>query len=218
MAGGLSMASAGGFRGGWRRTERVGEFGAIGGGLQLRNVPVVLPPSPIRRASGAARLRRPCGEARALTPAQEWVGLPHWRTKPMNELRVWGIRDVPTSARNEWEAIAAVAAKDPTARHVLQLHQENLQHAEGRIHALQFDQEGASLAEWGAIVLATADPVEKAVLTHHAYRLWCCGHLPLGVAQAPDSPARPAKPQLVTNFAPISHSDSLCICCPKPAC
>ena len=55
-----------------------------------------------------------------------------------------------------------------------------------------------SLAEWGAVVLRTADPVEKAVLTHRAYRLWCGGEIALGVAEAPDSPARPAKPELVS--------------------
>lgn len=140
---------------------------------------------------------RPCVEARALSPAQEWVGLPAWRTNPVNDLRVWGKRG-PTSARNEFGDIAsAVAKKSNVAVDVFQLHSEKLQRLEARVAELSFCSRGASLAEWGAIVLGTADPVEKAVFTHHAYYLWCNGELPLGVAEAPASPARPEKPELV---------------------
>ncbi|KAG0592405.1 hypothetical protein KC19_1G249700 [Ceratodon purpureus] len=177
-----------------RDSEARGEStGTIGYGHQLSRMHAFRTPS-LRSSSSQTR---PCVSARALTPAQEWVGLPHWRTKPMNELRVWGKRDVPTSARNEWEDIAAVATTDLNAHYKLQLHQEKLHSLEERIVKLKLEREIASLAEWGAIVLNTADPVEKAVLTHQAYRLWCRGDLPLGVAYAPDSPARPAKPELV---------------------
>eukprot|EP01018_Ginkgo_biloba_P015835 Gb_22758 [translate_table: standard] len=53
-----------------------------------------------------------------------------------------------------------------------------------------------SLAEWGALVLSTADPARKACLSHHAYKQWCQQKLPLGVVKAPDGPARPNKPIL----------------------
>lgn len=188
-----------------RRSEiSVGALGAIGDGHQLRRRGVFRPTIP--------NLRFPPGVVvRALTPAHEWVGLPHWRTKPMNERRVWGKRNVPTSATDEWEHVAAVVAKEANARHMVKLHSEKVQTAEGEIAELMLQQqEGASLAEWGAIVLGTADPVKKAVLTHHAYRLWCDGALPLGVADAPDWPARPAKPELVILHAANSHLCTLC--------
>ncbi|XP_024387509.1 uncharacterized protein [Physcomitrium patens] len=139
---------------------------------------------------------RACIEARVLSPAQEWVGLPEWRTNPVNELRLWGKRG-PTSSRNEWEDITKLAAKTANAGQVLQLHREKLENSEAKVDGLNSEKRDLSLAEWGAIVLGTADPVEKAVFTHHAYRLWCNGELPLGVAEAPDSPARPNKPELV---------------------
>ena len=144
---------------------------------------------------------RPCVEARVLSPAQEWVGLPAWRTNPVNELRVWGKRG-PTSATDKWEYPASVAAKKSEATgEFFQLHLKKLQRIEARVEELSFGSRGASLAEWGAIVLGTADPIEKAVVTHHAYRLWCNGDLPLGVAEAPESPARPEKPELVSLVA-----------------
>jgi hypothetical protein len=153
---------------------------------------------PARHADGLPDLHlRPCVEARVLSPAQEWVGLPAWRTSAVNELRVWGKRG-PTAGRDEWEYPAALAAKkSDVAGEFFRLHWENRQVVEARVEELGLGLRGASLAEWGAVVLGAADPVEKAVFTHHAYRLWCNGELPLGVAQAPDSPARPEKPELV---------------------
>ena len=83
---------------------------------------------------------------------------------------------------------------------------------EARVEELGFGLRGASLAEWGAVVLGTADLVEKAMFTHHAYRLWCNGELPLGVAQAPDLPARPEKPELVSFDAfPLIPLPLLCM-------
>ena len=73
----------------------------------------------------------------------------------MDEQRVWGKRDQPTES---WEDIAATELQ----------HWERLQRAEERVDALDCS---SSLAEWGAVMLPTADPLEKAVLTHHAYRL-----------------------------------------------
>jgi hypothetical protein len=58
---------------------------------------------------------------------------------------------------------------------------------------------GSSLAEMGALVLSTADPLAKARLTHAAFSRWAAG-LPVGQATAPDHPARPDKPVVVTTM------------------
>ncbi|KAL0320367.1 UNVERIFIED_CONTAM: putative protein HI [Sesamum radiatum] len=50
----------------------------------------------------------------------------------------------------------------------------------------------------GAVVLSTADPLAKAELSHSAYTKWRQNGLPVGVSEAPSSPARPPKPQLVS--------------------
>jgi hypothetical protein len=54
----------------------------------------------------------------------------------------------------------------------------------------------SSLAEMGALVLSTADPLAKARRTHAAFSRWAAG-LPIGQATAPDHPARPDKPLVV---------------------
>jgi len=64
---------------------------------------------------------------------------------------------------------------------------------------------GSSLAEMGALVLSTADPLAKTQLTHAAFTQWASGGLPVGLAQAPDHPARPDKP-LVVNARPPRSS------------
>ncbi|CAA0813289.1 Protein of unknown function DUF455 [Striga hermonthica] len=56
----------------------------------------------------------------------------------------------------------------------------------------------SSLAEMGSVVLSTADPLAKAKLSHLAYSKWRREGLPVGVSDAPSSPARPCKPQLVS--------------------
>lgn len=70
-----------------------------------------------------------------------------------------------------------------------------------------------TLAECGEIVLNTADPLEKAKITHAAYRAfkWDVvftsfatktfqrdGRIEIGKAEAPDRPARPSKPKCVS--------------------
>ncbi|CAM6037658.1 unnamed protein product [Sphagnum compactum] len=122
----------------------------------------------------------------AFSDAQEWTGLQAWRTGSLNEFRSWG-------------------PEGPMVDNLEMVRERNL------------DGKGASsLAEWGALVLGTPNPVDKAFLTHHAFRLWVDGSLPLGVSQAPDSPARPAKPELVhprkvpqpkgTSLSPSAHA------------
>ncbi|CAI9089263.1 OLC1v1023810C1 [Oldenlandia corymbosa var. corymbosa] len=67
----------------------------------------------------------------------------------------------------------------------------------------------SSLAEMGAIVLSTADPLEKSKLSHMAYTRWSQEGLPIGVHEAPSRPARPEKPQLVSpkDIPSPKHSD-----------
>lgn len=65
-----------------------------------------------------------------------------------------------------------------------------------------------SLAAWGALVLRTADPIAKATHTHTAWQLWNTGTLPLGHADAPNRPARPAAPALVPPKQVPSQRDS----------
>ncbi|KAK6142639.1 hypothetical protein DH2020_022987 [Rehmannia glutinosa] len=50
----------------------------------------------------------------------------------------------------------------------------------------------------GGVVLSTADPLTKAMLSHLAYSKWRQEGLPVGVSDAPSTPARPVKPQLVS--------------------
>lgn len=54
-----------------------------------------------------------------------------------------------------------------------------------------------SLAEFGRLVLTTAEPARKADITHIAYSRWLSGRLTIGTADAPSAPSRPAKPELV---------------------
>jgi hypothetical protein len=55
----------------------------------------------------------------------------------------------------------------------------------------------SSLAELGAAVLSTADPLAKSQLSHLAFSKWRSLKIPVGHAVAPDQPARPDKPVLV---------------------
>ncbi|KAI5005849.1 hypothetical protein ZWY2020_033092 [Hordeum vulgare] len=64
---------------------------------------------------------------------------------------------------------------------------------------------GSSLAEMGALVLSTADPLAKAHLTHAAFSRWASGGLPVGLARAPEHPARPEKPLAVTQKEVPTH-------------
>lgn len=47
-----------------------------------------------------------------------------------------------------------------------------------------------------AQVLGTEDPRQKSALTHDAWRAILTSHLPVGEADPPDEPARPARPKV----------------------
>lgn len=63
----------------------------------------------------------------------------------------------------------------------------------------------SSLAELGAAVLSTADPLAKSQLSHLAFSKWRRLMLPVGHAVAPDHPSRPDKPVLVFSSPFLCH-------------
>ncbi|XVF14613.1 hypothetical protein REPUB_Repub09cG0076300 [Reevesia pubescens] len=65
-------------------------------------------------------------------------------------------------------------------------------------HNSSSEASGSSLAELGALVLSTADPLTKSKLSHLAFSRWRKENLPIGVCQPPSRPARPPIPQLVS--------------------
>ncbi|MCO5582653.1 hypothetical protein L7F22_036551 [Adiantum nelumboides] len=107
--------------------------------------------------------------------AGEWEGLQAWRLSSVDERRVWG----PKNTSKEPPPIVT----------------SSLVHI-GDSNASLNSKYPSCLAEWGALVLNTSDPLLKASITHHAFRLWSNHQLPLGVANAPNRPARPEKPPL----------------------
>ncbi|KAK4769492.1 hypothetical protein SAY86_027642 [Trapa natans] len=109
-----------------------------------------------------------------------WPGLKPWRQSPLNEDRLWG--------PNGPEPLQRSSSSAPT-----------VQSAVGA---------ASSLAEMGAHVLSTADPIAKAELSHLAFSRWRNEKLPVGAFRAPDRPARPPKPELVSPKEIPSPKDS----------
>uniref|UniRef100_A0A0A9DU53 Uncharacterized protein n=1 Tax=Arundo donax TaxID=35708 RepID=A0A0A9DU53_ARUDO len=106
-----------------------------------------------------------------------WPGLHSWRRAPPSHLRTWGPNGPCASDADE----ACLPEADAGA--------------------------GSSLAEMGALVLSTADPLAKARLTHAAFSRWAAG-LPVGQARVPDHPARPDKPVVVTQKEITTHKET----------
>lgn len=101
-----------------------------------------------------------------------WSGLKAWRQSPINENRFWG--------SNGPEALV-----------------------ESSSNGFLFDsriESASSLAELGALVLSTSDPLIKSRLSHLAYSRWSLEDLPIGVFEAPRRPARPPQPKLVRSL------------------
>lgn len=101
-----------------------------------------------------------------------WSGLQNWRNNPLNENRFWG----------------------PNGPEPLQNSSTCDTHTNTSIGC------ASSLAELGAIVLSTPDPLSKSLLSHLAFSKWRNLNLPIGVCSPPSRPARPPKPQLVCMF------------------
>ncbi|XP_010522141.1 PREDICTED: uncharacterized protein LOC104800864 [Tarenaya hassleriana] len=110
---------------------------------------------------------------------EPWCGLHDWRNSPLNELRSWG----PTGP--------LLPSTSPSLDFSLAVS-----------HA-------SSLADLGALVLSTADPLAKSHLSHLAFSRWRLGNLPIGsLSLLPSSPARPPKPLLVSTKEVPAPKDS----------
>lgn len=99
-----------------------------------------------------------------------WSGLKAWRQFPINENRFWG----PNGPEPPVESSSTGFLFD------------------SRIES------ASSLAELGALVLSTSDPLTKSRLSHLAFSRWSQVGLPIGVFEAPSRPARPPVPKLVS--------------------
>ncbi|XP_023645042.1 uncharacterized protein LOC17896679 [Capsella rubella] len=111
-----------------------------------------------------------------------WSGLENWRKSPVNDLRLWG----PTGPL--LPSSGSISAD-----------------LSGLVSA------ASSLADLGALVLSTADPLSKSHISHLAFSRWRRENLPVGsISHLPSSPARPAKPLLVaTNEVPNPKDSKL---------
>ncbi|CAO2186174.1 unnamed protein product [Urochloa humidicola] len=133
---------------------------------------------PLRLPRGPAPSRLLSTAASAAAASPHpWPGLHAWRRAPPSDLRTWGPNGPCACDADE------VAGMPPEA-----------------------DAGGSSLVEMGALVLSTADPLAKAQLTHAAFSRWAAG-LPVGQATAPDHPARPDKPPVVTQKEITTHKE-----------
>jgi len=112
-----------------------------------------------------------------------WSGLENWRKSPVNDLRLWGPTGplLPSSS----DSISADFY--------------------GLVSA------ASSLADLGALVLSTSDPLSKSHISHLAFSRWRRENLPVGsISHLPSSPARPPKPLLVaTNQVPNPKDSNL---------
>lgn len=98
-----------------------------------------------------------------------WSGLDNWRKSPVNDLRLWG----PTGP--------LLPSSDSISPGFY-----------GLVSA------ASSLADLGALVLSTSDPLSKSHISHLAFSRWRRENLPVGsISHLPSSPARPPKPLLV---------------------
>ncbi|KAI9177389.1 hypothetical protein LWI28_014603 [Acer negundo] len=97
-----------------------------------------------------------------------WFGLQKWRDTPLNENRFWG----PNGPQHS--PLTPVITPESSI------------------------ESASSLAELGALVLSTSDPLSKSKLSHLAFSKWRSHNLPIGVSVPPSTPARPPKPELVS--------------------
>ncbi|XP_016545346.2 uncharacterized protein HI_0077 isoform X1 [Capsicum annuum] len=114
----------------------------------------------------------------------QWTGLHNWRHTSLNHDRFWG----------------------PNGPDIVPLSAKSIQ------ESTLFDSiySASSLAEMGAVVLCTSDPLMKSKLTHLGYCRWRQEGLPVGNYVPPVRPARPENPQLVASRG------SSCWVCSEP--
>ncbi|XP_050205710.1 uncharacterized protein LOC126655530 [Mercurialis annua] len=104
------------------------------------------------------------------SPITPWSGLQFWRDGPLNKNRFWG-------------------PNGPQPPPPPPIHSGDNELELGS---------ASSLAELGALVLSTSDPLQKSKLSHLAFSTWRNHKLPIGSCVPPSRPARPPKPQLVS--------------------
>lgn len=104
-----------------------------------------------------------------------WSGLQSWRESPLNKNRFWGPKGPQTPP----------SSIDTNGTSLLD--------------------SASSLAELGALVLSTSDPLSKSKLSHLAFSKWRNEKLPIGVYDPPSRPARPPKPELVCFLIGFLH-------------
>ncbi|CAN7053671.1 unnamed protein product [Brassica oleracea var. botrytis] len=122
----------------------------------------------------------------SFSPTQQhklWSGLDTWRNSPINDLRLWGPNGPLLPSSNSTSSTS-----------------------HGLVSA------APSLADLGALVLSTPDPLSKSHISHLAFSRWRRdNNLPVGsISNLPSSPARPPKPLLVpTNEVPSPKDSDL---------
>ncbi|XP_015881190.3 uncharacterized protein LOC107417133 [Ziziphus jujuba] len=130
-----------------------------------------LSPSPFKPKSFSSSSPSPSSSSSA--QYSTWSGLQAWRESQLNEDRFWGPNGPqPLLARSQPSAMDAYYSSAVSSV--------------------------SSLAELGALVLSTTDPLAKSRLSHLAFTKWRLENLPLGVCEPPSRPARPPKPELVS--------------------
>ena len=92
----------------------------------------------------------------------QWSGLQNWRDGPLNHNRFWG-----STGPHPPPPLAVELGDGPIGS-------------------------GCSLAEMGAVVLNTSDPLTKSKLSHMAYSRWRQQILPIGVSQPPPQTRSPS--------------------------
>ncbi|KAL5989569.1 hypothetical protein ACLOJK_010462 [Asimina triloba] len=128
---------------------------------------------PLRRCAGGCLLRPLARRAFATSTAVQlqWPGLQSWRDSSLNQLRKWGSNGPQLSSSLD----------------------SNI-HG----HPMPAPTSPSSLAEWGALILSTTDPLAKSTLSHLAYSQYRLHNIPIDVSRPPDRPSRPLKPPLVS--------------------
>ncbi|KAB1212408.1 hypothetical protein CJ030_MR5G023950 [Morella rubra] len=166
-----------------KREQRSSKFGSGGSvsklksmlspKLPLSSLSSHVPPFTFKPQSCASSLSSSPSYSSLPLQYPPWEGLQAWRESPLNEDRIWGPNGpAPLVRQPPTSAVDSCDAPIGSA---------------------------TSLAELGALVLSTSDPLTKSRLSHLAYSRWCRENLPLGVVSDPPSrPVRPPKPELVS--------------------
>ncbi|GAV60137.1 DUF455 domain-containing protein [Cephalotus follicularis] len=138
--------------------------------LKLKPIPVL---SSTLKHTSCSSLPHPILKTKPFSSQNTlWSGLQYWRDSPLNEHRFWG----------------------PNGPEPLLQSQPSSTDTNGNNVRME---SASSLAELGALVLSTSDPLTKSKLSHFAFSKWCNHKLPVGVFDPPSRPARPPKPLLV---------------------